>query len=360
MSLSVDSAQLPHLSQHQKEVTEHMAQELGDQALANLLSCPLEQHVPQLKQFEKFVLGQRMSASKAQSHEVAESISKTHDELLREQDRNKALNRTVESLSARSIQSRLIKMEPPKFDGTAASTIAHWLLAVEQCGVAQPIEDDTRMVSYAMSHLRGKASEWAYSALMAHSKAFPSWVIFKTTIRAMYQPPNNEVLLQARFFSSRQAQRSLQGYVQEMRSLSASISVGLIPEHIKVPTCLNGLQHDPARQTLFRKVPSTMEESIEIALFEQQSYNSASVTPWQKPTTERSAAAPMELGNADGVCYNCDQRGHMMARCYAKVGASAKASSKKPPNPNGGAKNHRARRSDSALTKTGSGNAVAQ
>ena len=123
-------------------------------------------------------------------------------------------------------------MDPPKFDGTVAHTIVHWLLAVEQCGVAQLIEDDSRMVSYAMSHLRGKASEWAYSALMADRKAFPSWAIFKDKIRAMYQPPNNEVLLQARFFGARQAKRSLQEYVQEMRSLSASITVGPIPEHI--------------------------------------------------------------------------------------------------------------------------------
>ena len=88
-------------------------------------------------------------------------------------------------------------MDPPKFDGTTAHTIALWLLALKQCGVAQLIEDDTRVVLYGMSHIRGTASEWAYSALMADSKAFPSWAIFKTKIRTMYQPPNNEVLIQA-------------------------------------------------------------------------------------------------------------------------------------------------------------------
>ena len=48
-------------------------------------------------------------------------------------------------------------MDPPKFDGTAAHTIVHWLLAVEQCGVAQLIEDGSRIMPYAMSHLREKA-----------------------------------------------------------------------------------------------------------------------------------------------------------------------------------------------------------
>ena len=135
-------------------------------------------------------------------------------------------------------------------------TIVRWHLAVEQL-----IEDDTRLVSYAMSHFRGKASEWAYSALMTESKAFPSGAIFKTKIRAMYQLPTNEVLLQACFFSSRQAQRSLQEYVQEMRSLSEYISVGPLPEPIKVPTFLNGLRHGPARQAPFQKGTAVNERS---------------------------------------------------------------------------------------------------
>ena len=45
-----------------------MAQRLDDQALASFLSCPPDQHVPQLKQFKKFVLGQTKSASEALSH----------------------------------------------------------------------------------------------------------------------------------------------------------------------------------------------------------------------------------------------------------------------------------------------------
>ena len=77
-------------------------------------------------------------------------------------------------------------MDAPKFDGTAAHTIVHWLLAVEQCGVAELIEDDSRMVSYAMSHLPSKATERACSALMADAKAFLTWAMFKSKIRAMY------------------------------------------------------------------------------------------------------------------------------------------------------------------------------
>ncbi|CAI5722210.1 unnamed protein product [Peronospora effusa] len=163
-----------------------MAQGIGEKALVNLLHCPPEQHVAQLEQFEAFVLGQRRNASEANSQATAGSINKTQDELRLEQARNEALNRTVDTLSARPSQPRPIRMDTSKLDGTSPHTIVHWLLALEQCGVAQLIEDDTRMVSYAMSNLRGKASEWAYSALMANANAFTSWAIFETKICTMY------------------------------------------------------------------------------------------------------------------------------------------------------------------------------
>ncbi|CAH0493053.1 unnamed protein product [Peronospora farinosa] len=153
----------------------------------------------------------------------------------------------------------------------------------------------------------------------------------------MYQPPNNEVLLKARFFGARQAKRSLQEFVQKMRSLSESINSEPKPERIKVATFMNELRHGPSRQALFRKVPATME-----------------------PSTEKSDATPIGLGNAHGVCYMRGKRGHMMARCYAKLAVGAKAASKKSPNPKGGSKNQRARRTGSAPAQDGSGNAGAQ
>ncbi|CAI5715589.1 unnamed protein product [Peronospora farinosa] len=123
-----------------------MVQGLGEQALVNLLHCPPEQHVAQLEQFEAFVLGQRRNASEVNSQATDEFTNKIKDELLREQARNKALNRSVETLSAWLNQPRPIRMYPPKLNGTSPHTIVHWLLAVEQCGVAQLIEEDTRII----------------------------------------------------------------------------------------------------------------------------------------------------------------------------------------------------------------------
>ena len=108
MSLNIDWAHFPHLSEHHREVAGLMAQGLGEQALARLLGSPPEQHVAQLEQFEAFVLGQRRAASEAQSHAAAESVTQTQDELRHEQAPSEALNRTVEMLSARPHQPRPI------------------------------------------------------------------------------------------------------------------------------------------------------------------------------------------------------------------------------------------------------------
>ena len=127
-----------------------------------------------------------------------------------------------------------------------------------------------------------------------------------------------------------------------------------------MPTFMNGLRHGPSRQALFRKLPSRMEETIQIALVEEQSYNSASATAWYKSSFDRTDATPMELGNADVVYLDCGKRGHVMARCYARVPAGAKMPSKRTLFPKGGGKNQRARRMSSAPTTEGSGNAEAQ
>jgi hypothetical protein len=250
-------------------------------------------------------------------------------------------------------------MDAPKFDGTDVNKLVHWLMAVERCGVAQLIQDDTQMVSYALSNLRGRASEWAYSTLLADEHAFATWSVFKEKIRTMYQPPNNEVLLQAKFFSARQATRSLQQYVQEMRSIAASITQQPLAESVKVAAFVNGLRQGPPRQALFRKMPATMEEAIAVAYIEEQSFNSSVANPWQKsggdkagPQGQRHNPTPMDLSNADVVCYNCGKRGHVKARCYAKPKGGGSFQGRNGSRPPRGGKTPSARRSGGAPTSS--------
>ncbi|KAF1314505.1 Pol protein, partial [Globisporangium splendens] len=225
---------------------------------------------------------------------------------------------------------RAVKIDAPKFDGADGDKLIHWLLAVERCAKAQLIDSNEQMVSFAISNLRGRASEWAFSTLLADECAFDTWDIFRAKITAMYQPPNSEVLLQGRFFSLRQGKLSLERYIQEMRSLCAAITISPLPESVKVPAFLNGLNSGPARQELYRRLPATMEDAIRIALVEQQSFR-VSRPDWNAGrhngahTSHRAVTnsqrfhgpMPMDLSSAEVTCFNCGKRGHYQSKCPA-------------------------------------------
>ncbi|KAF1318427.1 Gag protein, partial [Globisporangium splendens] len=286
---SIDPAQFPHLSAEHRSVLTRMAQALGDQVALDVLSASPEQQIFRLEQFENFSNAQRLEGERSAQAQMQAAASLTAEMLRSAAESREALERVVSVVAgaATSLSSaasapqtpasqtprpRAVKIDAPKFDGADGDKLIHWLLAVERCAKAQLIDSNEQMVSYAISNLRGRASEWAFSTLLADECAFDTWDIFRARITAMYQPPNNEVLLQGRFFSLKQGKLSLERYIQEMRSLCAAITTSPLPESVKVPAFLNGLNSGPARQELYRRLPATMEDAIRIALVEQQSF----------------------------------------------------------------------------------------
>ncbi|KAF1325825.1 Pol protein, partial [Globisporangium splendens] len=286
---SIDPAQFPHLSAEHRSVLTRMAQALGDQVALDVLSASPEQQIFRLEQFENFSNAQRLEGERSAQAQMQATASLTAEMLRSAAESREALERVVSVVAgaATSLSSaasapqtpasqtprpRAVKIDAPKFDGADGDKLIHWLLAVERCAKAQLIDSNEQMVSYAISNLRGRASEWAFSTLLADECAFDTWDIFRAKITATYQPPNNEVLLQGRFFSLRQGKLSLERYIQEMRSLCAAITTSPLPESVKVPAFLNGLNSGPARQELYQRLPATMEDAIRIALVEQQSF----------------------------------------------------------------------------------------
>ncbi|KAF1332441.1 Pol protein, partial [Globisporangium splendens] len=344
---SIDPAQFPHLSAEHRSVLTRMAQALGDQVALELLSASPEQQIFRLEQFENFSNAQRLEGERSAQAQMQATASLTAEMLRSAAESREALERVVSVVAgaATSLSSaaaapqtptsqtprpRAVKIDAPKFDGADGDKLIHWLLAVERCAKAQLIDSNEQMVSFAISNLRGRASEWAFSTLLADECAFDTWDIFRAKITAMYQPPNNEVLLQGRFFSLRQGKLSLERYIQEMRSLCAAITTSPLPESVKVPAFLNGLNSGPARQELYRRLPATMEDAIRIALVEQQSFR-VSRPDWNAGrhngahTSHRAVTngqrfhgpMPMDLSSAEVVCFNCGKRGHYQSKCPA-------------------------------------------
>ncbi|KAF1315121.1 Gag protein, partial [Globisporangium splendens] len=299
---SVDPAQFPHLSAEHRSVLTRMAQALGDQVALELLSASPEQQIFRLEQFENFSNAQRLEGERSAQAQMQAAASLTAEMLRSAAESREALERVVSVVAgaATSLSSaasapqtpasqtprpRAVKIDAPKFDGADGDKLIHWLLAVERCAKAQLIDSNEQMVSYAISNLRGRASEWAFSTLLADECAFDTWDIFRARITAMYQPPNNEVLLQGRFFSLKQGKLSLERYIQEMRSLCAAITTSPLPESVKVPAFLNGLNSGPARQELYRRLPATMEDAIRIALVSSNRSESADLIGTLAATT---------------------------------------------------------------------------
>ncbi|KAF1328944.1 Pol protein, partial [Globisporangium splendens] len=344
---SIDPAQFPHLSAEHRSVLTRMAQALGDQVALDVLSASPEQQIFRLEQFENFSNAQRLEGERSAQAQMQATASWTAEMLRSAAESREALERVVSVVAgaATSLSSaasapqtpasqtprpRAVKIDAPKFDGADGDKLIHWLLAVERCAKAQLIDSNEQMVSYAISNLRGRASEWAFSTLLADECAFDTWDIFRARITAMYQPPNNEVLLQGRFFSLKQGKLSLERYIQEMRSLCAAITTSPLPESVKVPAFLNGLNSGPARQELYRRLPATMEDAIRIALVEQQSFR-VSRPDWnagrhngahhshRAVTNERRfhGPTPMDLSSAEVTYFNCGKRGHYQSKCPA-------------------------------------------
>ncbi|KAF1333148.1 Pol protein, partial [Globisporangium splendens] len=231
---SIDPAQFPHLSAEHRSVLTRMAQALGDQVALDVLSASPEQQIFRLEQFENFSNAQRLEGERSAQAQMQATASLTAEMLRSAAESREALERVVSVVAgaATSLSSaasapqtptsqtprpRAVKIDAPKFDGADGDKLIHWLLAVERCAKAQLIDSNEQMVSYAISNLRGRASEWAFSTLLADECAFDTWDIF-------------------------------------------------------LPAFLNGLNSGPARQELYRRLPATMEDAIRIALVEQQSF----------------------------------------------------------------------------------------
>jgi Retrotransposon gag protein/Zinc knuckle len=337
MGTPIDWSQFPHLTDDDRETAGVLVSAMGEAALLDILRAPAESHAPRLRRFREFADFHHGRGKEDAHSELNAAMELAHvraEEAARQAALLERALGAVQSAQAATPRppplppKRAVKMDAPKFNGEEGSKLAHWLIAVEHCGTAQLIETDDQMVKYAISNLRGRASDWAFSAIMADQNAFPTWKAFKELIREMYESPNNEILLQTRFFNTRQGKNSLQTYVQEMRGLCAAITQNPLPEAVKVPAFMNGLRPSAARRELYRRVPPTMEEAIRIAFIEEQSYDKGtSDGPYHKyggnkgsshkPTGSQrhGGPTPMELGSAEVTCYNCGKKGHFSSRC---------------------------------------------
>ncbi|KAF0709893.1 hypothetical protein AaE_012738 [Aphanomyces astaci] len=177
-----------------------------------------------------------------------------------------------------SLASRLksIKLDVAKFGGAESDKLLRWLLQVSTAADAQRIPDDATRVTFAMSHLKGRAEDWAFSKRLTGRHCFPSFAVFETKVKAMFLPPNS-VIARSIYLVCKQGKRSLQEFIQDLRFLANINDEESLPESLRVTVFMDGLNQGPVCSQLFCVYPDTFEEAVRIALSESFSSSSAHV-----------------------------------------------------------------------------------
>jgi len=229
---------------------------------------------------------------------------------------------------------RSIKIDVSKFDGNNAGNLLRWLLEVKVAANSQRIEEESLIVAFGMSHLSGRAREWAFTKRLHDFDCFPSWETFEKDLKKMFLPPHCDFRIRSKLFACKQRNRKLNDYVQEIRNLVSSLTDDTVTEASRVTIFMQGLREGPARTQLFRVVPDTLDKAIHLALSEDFSYKNAKIQGSE--STTNSDPNDMDLSNVtqfnkkNVVCYNCNRKGHMSRDCFSKKKKGSRTGQKKP------------------------------
>ncbi|RHY81183.1 hypothetical protein DYB31_014112 [Aphanomyces astaci] len=126
-----------------------------------------------------------------------------------------------------------------------------------------------RSASFAMSHLTGRADNWAWGLTCEDGFAFANFDDFIEQLKAVFLPANSDFRYRTEYLSARQGKRSIRKYVHDLRFLASCVTQkSSLFEETKVTIFMNGLNDSAARTQLFRTYHSTFEDAVRTALAE--------------------------------------------------------------------------------------------
>ncbi|KAJ0392521.1 hypothetical protein ATCC90586_011968 [Pythium insidiosum] len=106
------------------------------------------------------------------------------------------------------------------YQGLESENLTFWFRELEIAMSAARIHDERLRVTYAMSHLQGRARSWALTWETNAPGHFSSWEGFKVAMLAAFQPPNVAHRQRTQFLNAPQGKRELYEFVQELPQAS--------------------------------------------------------------------------------------------------------------------------------------------
>ncbi|ETV82056.1 hypothetical protein H257_05575 [Aphanomyces astaci] len=221
---------------------------------------------------------------------------------------------TLEDTASKPKQ-RTVKLEVPKYGGLASHQLLRWIKQVSRAADALNIDDDEIRVSFAMSHLTGRADDWAWGLTCEDGFAFANFDDFIEQLKAAFLPANSDFRYRAEYLSARQGKRSIREYVHDLRFLASCVTQkSSLSEETKVTIFMNGLNDSAARTQLFRTYPSTFEDAVRTALAEEFSVLQSRTTTKTRDPHDMEVSA-MTSPTTDRRCFNCNRPGHFSREC---------------------------------------------
>ncbi|KAF0722380.1 hypothetical protein Ae201684P_019419 [Aphanomyces euteiches] len=169
--------------------------------------------------------------------------------------------------------------------------------------------------------------------LSLKSNWFPDLDTFFAALMAFLAPPDSDFRNRTLFHKSVQGKLSIRDYANRLRYIyTLMIDRDSLNEATRVSVFMDGLVESPSRSELFRRIPKTFEEAVEIALKEEFSQASAQgksagsdqwdmdVSSMEQFPQREAYRVPASAPPSQRPCFECNQLGHFARDCPRRGG----------------------------------------